>query len=384
MNRATLSYRSLGQICTKITDGTHQTPVYQDEGVVFISAKNIKNGQLDFADKKYISKQEHNFLTKSNKPTFGDLLLTKSGSLGDAVVIPELDFEFSIFESLALLKPKSENVDSHYLHQYLRSPAAAKYFQAITTGLAVKHLHLGDLRKLKVYLPPLRGQKEIAKLLSTWDSAIDRAERLIAAKEHYYTHECFRLISQEGHQHPYTLLANIATIWKGQQLNKDAMVDEGEYYVLNGGIGSSGNTTSWNCEANTVTISEGGNSCGFVNFNHNNFWCGGHCYALKNLRADVNAYYLFHYLKGRQQQIMALRVGSGLPNIQKADIEAFPVILPNLGKQVAIARYLNTLREEIAGLEIYAEKLRTQKRGLMQKLLTGQWRVNVSKEATHG
>ncbi len=87
--------------------------------------------------------------------------------------------------------------------------------------------------------------------------------------------------------------------------------------------------------------------------------------------------YLYHYLKGRQNQLMALRVGSGLPNIQKADIESVSVLLPDITKQAAIARYLNVLREEIASLSAYAEMLKIQKRGLMQKLLTGQWRVKV-------
>jgi type I restriction enzyme S subunit len=173
-------------------------------------------------------------------------------------------------------------------------------------------------------------------------------------------------------------VADIATVWKGQQLNRDAMVENGTYYALNGGINPSGRTMEWNCDANTITVSEGGNSCGFVSYNCENFWCGGHCYALMNLAKDVDVHYLFHYLKGRQARLMALRVGSGLPNIQKSDIEAFPVILPSLDRQAAIARYLNTLREEISTLGAYVEKLKKQKRGLMQKLLTGQWRVKAA------
>lgn len=393
------SHRFLAQVCTRITDGTHQTPNYQDQGVIFISAKNIKDGQLDFADSKYITPEEHEFLTKSAKPTPGDLLLTKSGSLGDVAVIPELDFEFSIFESLALLKPCGDLVDSNYLYHYIRSSEAARHFHGITTGLAVKHLHLGDLRKLKVFLPPLERQREIAEQLSTWDTAIQKIEQLIAAKERHYSHELSRLISggQCAHAHVGTFaeevpvrgrggkwrtvsLSDIATVRKGQQLNKDAMVKDGVYYVLNGGIKPSGRTTQWNYEAGTITVSEGGNSCGFVSYNREQFWCGGHCYALTKLAKDVAAPYLFHYLKGKQTRIMALRVGSGLPNIQKSDIEAFPVVLPDLVTQTAIARYLNALREEIDLLGQSVTALKTQKRGLMQKLLTGQWRLPIPEE----
>ena len=393
------SYRFLAQLCTRITDGTHQTPNYQDQGVIFISAKNIKDGQLDFADRKYITREEHEFLTKSAKPIPGDLLLTKSGSLGDVALIPELDFEFSIFESLALLKPRRDLVDSNYLYQYIRSPEAARHFHGITTGLAVKHLHLGDLRKLKVFLPPLKRQREIAEQLSTWDTAIQKTEQLIAAKERHYSHELSGLISRGQHPHAHVgalaeevsdrnrggqwrivALSDIATVWKGQQLNKDAMVEDGTYYALNGGIKPSGRTTEWNCEVDTITVSEGGNSCGFVSYNRENFWCGGHCYALKKLARDVDALYLFHYLKGKQTRLMALRVGSGLPNIQKSDIEVFPVILPDLATQTAIARYLNAMREEIDLLGQSVAALKTQKRGLVQKLLTGEWRLLVPAE----
>ena len=83
---------------------------------------------------------------------------------------------------------------------------------------------------------------------------------------------------------------------------------------------------------------------------------------------------------------MALRVGSGLPNIQKSDIEAFPVVLPDLATQTAIARYLDALREEIDLLGQSVAALKTQKRGLMQKLLTGQWRLPIpesAEETTH-
>jgi type I restriction enzyme S subunit len=181
-------------------------------------------------------------------------------------------------------------------------------------------------------------------------------------------------------------------VWKGQQLNKDSMVEGGAYYALNGGIKPSGRTTEWNCEAHTITISSGGNSCGFVRFNTEKFWCGGDCFALKKLSSAVSGSYLFHYLKSQQHRIMTLRTGSGIPHVYRSDIEAFPISLPDIATQTAIARYLNTLREELDLLNQSVSELKTQKRGLMQKLLTGQWRLNTenlnstdpAQEITHG
>lgn len=135
------------------------------------------------------------------------------------------------------------------------------------------------------------------------------------------------------------------------------------------------NPNDWNTEAGTITISEGGNSCGYVNFNIEKFWSGGHCYALLNLNEAIDSYYLFFYLKMYQVRLMKLRVGSGLPNIQKKDIDKFLITLPSLEEQQQIANTLFTVQQEINLLKQLAENYKKQKRGLMQKMLTGIWRI---------
>ena len=91
-------------------------------------------------------------------------------------------------------------------------------------------------------------------------------------------------------------LSQIAKITKGQQLNKTCLFSHGDYYVLNGGIEPSGYYDKWNTEANTISISEGGNSCGYVNYNSERFWSGGHCYSLSKIN-DISTECLFHILK---------------------------------------------------------------------------------------
>lgn len=298
------------------------------------------------------------------------------------------------------IRPK-EGINKRWLYYALSEVTAEIESKAHGFKTSLVHVRKADITRARISLPDKHEQEAVASALGCWDTAIQKTEQLIAAKERHYSHELSRLISRGQHPHGHVgtvaeeisarnrggawrtaALSDIATIWKGQQLNKDVMVEDGAYYALNGGIKPSGRTTEWNCEADTITISEGGNSCGFVSYNREPFWCGGHCYALKKLAKDVDAHYLFHYLKGKQTRVMALRVGSGLPNIQKSDIEAFSVVLPDLATQAAIARYLNALREEISTLGVYVEKIKEQKRGLMQKLLTGQWRVKASEVET--
>jgi type I restriction enzyme S subunit len=138
---------------------------------------------------------------------------------------------------------------------------------------------------------------------------------------------------------------------------------------MNGGITSSGFYHSYNTEANTISISEGGNSCGYVQYNDVPFWSGGHCYTLENIEKDIDDRYLFHYLKANESQIMALRrIGSGLPNIQKKDLSHFYVPLPPLLSQKKIANALYKIATKME-LEKFAMLVyQKQRRYLLQNL----------------
>ena len=133
-------------------------------------------------------------------------------------------------------------------------------------------------------------------------------------------------------------LGEIANIQKGQQLGKAEMSSTGTYYVLNGGMEASGFTNQYNTLANTISISEGGNSCGYVSLNLEHFWSGGHNYTLQNLK--INTIFLYQWLKRQEKRIMALRVGSGLPNIQKSSLQDVYVKYSTTTEQQAIALFL--------------------------------------------
>ena len=143
-------------------------------------------------------------------------------------------------------------------------------------------------------------------------------------------------------------LGDIADIVKGKQVNATELTEKGDYYVMNGGITPSGYYSSYNTEAETISISEGGNSCGYVQYNVSRFWSGGHCYTLtiKN-EEEVSNLYLYHFLKWREKDIMALRIGSGLPNIQKKDLMVFPVQLANASNQLSIVALLDSTEKKI-------------------------------------
>jgi len=165
-------------------------------------------------------------------------------------------------------------------------------------------------------------------------------------------------------------LGNLVLIKKGEQLNRLALGNSGKYPSLSGGINPSGYTDKWNTEANTITISEGGNSCGYINFNTEKFWCGGHCYALLNFQKNINQSFLYQVLKFNQDKIMKLRVGSGLPNIQKRSIMEFMLLIPPIKEQQKIAEILETVDKDIEKTQEIIDTTEKLKQGLMRRLFT--------------
>ena len=138
--------------------------------------------------------------------------------------------------------------------------------------------------------------------------------------------------------------------------------------MLNGGIYPSGYLEQYNTPAGTISISEGGNSCGYVQFNGEPFWCGGHCYTLEATEKGCNYLYLYHYLKFRQDDIMALRIGSGLPNIQKKDLARLDVVLPEKAAQDRLVGMFQSVDRKIETEELVLLKLLMQKRFFLSKM----------------
>ncbi len=161
---------SLSEVCKKITDGTHKTPQYQDEGVTFISAKNIIDGRLDFSDIKYISVREYQEIQRRCQVERGDILLTKSGSLGMTAMV-ENDEPLGLFESLAILKYDRVLLNGIFLCYQMQSDEVQRRLMANIKGVAIKHLHLNVIAATKVFIPPLELQQRFADFVTQVDKS---------------------------------------------------------------------------------------------------------------------------------------------------------------------------------------------------------------------
>ena len=261
----------------------------------------------------------------------------------------------------------NELCNPEFLYYLLHTEKFVNNVLVRCTGTSYPAINSNDLKKIKVKIPNLTIQNKIENILISIDEKIELLEKKIVLLQEFdlsIKNKIFNNLKNNS----LVKLNNICLIKKGEQLNKSDMIEDGEYYVLNGGKEPSGYTNSWNVQENTITISEGGNSCGFVYFNSEKFYCGGHCYYLTLTQEDFDLNYLFNYLKYIEPKIMRLRVGSGLPNIQKGDIENINILKLNYNNQKEIGRFFDLINQKISLTLKEKEELEIFKKGLLQKM----------------
>ena len=236
----------------------------------------------------------------------------------------------------------------------------------VAQGVSVVHLYGEHLKGVKTINPCLTEQKKIASLLTLLDKRIATQNKIIEDLKKLKSAISERLFkSLKG---SIVLLSDICNIVKGKQINGENLSDSGNYYVMNGGTEPSGYYDDYNVEANTISISEGGNSCGYVQFNTSPFWSGGHCYSIQNIADNVDNMYLYHYLKSNEDAIMKLRIGSGLPNIQKKDLAMFKIIVPKIERQITISTFLSSLERKVEIEERIQNAILKEKLYLLQQM----------------
>ena len=170
-NKFGYEINTLQDVCEQIKDGTHQTPTYTDDsvnGYKFLSSKDVTTGKIDWAHLKYIPEELHNELYARIAPRKGDILLAKNGTTGIAAIV-DRDEIFDIYVSLALLRPIEMN--SVYLWAAINSVETKQQFDSSLKGIGVPNLHLGEIKKAQIIVPPKEEQKRFAAFVEQTDKS---------------------------------------------------------------------------------------------------------------------------------------------------------------------------------------------------------------------
>ena len=143
-----------------ITDGTHKTPTYSNEGFIFLSSKNVTSGKIDWEDIMYIPQWLHDELYKRIAPKKDDILLAKNGTTGVAAIVDK-DEIFDIYVSLALIRPDKRKILPRYLLHAINSEPSKKFFDSHLKGIGVPNLHLTHIRETPINVPSFAQQQYI-------------------------------------------------------------------------------------------------------------------------------------------------------------------------------------------------------------------------------
>ena len=151
----------------------------------------------------------------------------------------------------------------------------------------------------------------------------------------------------------------VCKVHTGSQLNRADMLENGKYPVVNGGREFSGYTDSFNERANNITISQGGESAGYVNWIINDFWAGAHCYVVE----DSNFFdkrFLYHTLKNKERDIQISKQGAGIPGLNRETLYKQVIPIPSLSEQKRIVSILDTFTSSIDNLKQQIAQRRKQ------------------------
>ena len=173
------SYR-LEDLCEFITDGTHQTPEYCDEGgFLFLSSKDVTSRKIDWDNAKHIPANLHKKLYARLKPQRNDILLAKNGTTGVAALVDRDEF-FDVYVSLAVLRPKPI-IYPPFLLYAVNSPIAKRQFDAGLKGIGVPNLHLSVIRGTQINVPSFDKQRKMVNILDKVAAIIDAWQQQFSA-----------------------------------------------------------------------------------------------------------------------------------------------------------------------------------------------------------
>tara|TARA_R110002124_G_scaffold169108_1_gene336651 strand:+ start:1386 stop:2753 length:1368 start_codon:yes stop_codon:yes gene_type:complete len=169
-------------LAAPVTDGPHTTPEFLDDGVPFLSVDGIQDGKLYFEGCRYVSFEDHKEFSKKAAPKYNDLLMGKAASIGKIARVTE-NIEFSIWSPLALIRVNEGQCSPEFLEFCLKSSELQHQVLLASNSNTQLNIGMKDIPKLRIPLPAVQEQTQIARFLdhetARIDALIEEQQRLI-------------------------------------------------------------------------------------------------------------------------------------------------------------------------------------------------------------
>ena len=220
---------ALGEICNKITDGSHNPPAGIDySSFRMISSQNIFNDKLILNDIRFLNEEDFWKENRRTDVSQGDLLLTIVGAIGRCYVVKNEDLPFTCQRSVAVLKLHKTNVIPEYVHECIVN--INSYLETQANGAAQKGLYLKQIAKIQIPLPPLSIQRRIVEILDKFTSLVSSLDSEIALRQKQYEYYRNKLLSfEEGDEGvEWKKLGDVGNVYMCKRIMKAQTDSEGE------------------------------------------------------------------------------------------------------------------------------------------------------------
>jgi len=377
----------LRELCSiEITDGTHKTPTYSEEGYIFLSSKNVTTGKINWKDVMYIPEELHNELYKRIAPQKDDILLAKNGTTGVAAIVDRNEI-FDIYVSLALIRPNKEKVLPRYLLHAINSEPSKKFFNEHLKGIGVPNLHLTHIRETPISILDFSKQKEIVEKLDKVDELISCRKKQLSKLDELVK---ARFVEMFGNPVKNDMG------WESKPLNEvcdgigdglhgtPVYDDNGEYPFINGNnlidgkivITSSTKTVSEetykkhfiDISTNAILISINGTLGKLAFYNGEKVMLGkSACYC--NLKKNINKVFVYGIMKSDSfaEFLENSSTKSTIKNVGLKAMREYKLILPPTELQNQFAAFVEQTEKTKAEVQKSLDELEILKKSLMQK-----------------
>ncbi len=412
-NKTKYKLTSIGQIpydwnCAKYTDVAELRHGYQfrdydfvDEGIPVIKIGNLKSGgdiyfdNVTYIDEKRLGEFNAIQLVK------GDLLMALSGATIGKVAIIKDDYGPLLQNyRVGAFIPDEKIYNKRFLYYVIQSRYVQSRVENLLNQAAQPNIGKGDFDKIFIPVPPMEEQVKIAQILSTWDTAIENLEQLIAKKERTKKALMQQLLTGKKGFKKYrkVCFTDVAELKHGYQFRDYDFTESGIPVIKIGNLTSGGDLKLDNLsyisdskldsfkqfliEKGDILMALSGATIGkvsYVDFPIDTMLQNYRVGSFKPLHDKIDRMYLYYILQSNyvQLRVLALMNTGAQPNIGIADFDKIFFPLPEILEQKQIASLLTSCDKEIKLLSGQLLHYKNQKQGLMQQLLTGKIRVKV-------
>jgi len=393
----------LGEKATKVGSGitpTGGSKVYRNEGHPFIRSQNVGWGNLLLDDIVFIDDSTHETFQATEIETEDVLLNITGASIGRSAITDERVLGGNVNQHVCIIRTNQEQLFPRFLNLFLLSRVGQKQIDSFQAGGNRQGLNFGQIRSMQIPLPTLAEQRAIAAALSDADALIESLDQLIAKKRQVKQGAMQELLRPKETDR-ICLLEEVSSLkgrigWQGLK-QTEFTTNEDEPFLITG-MNFKDGAIRWNevyhvseeryeiakdiqLRTGDVLMTKDGTIGKVLYIDEipppGKASLNSHLLLFRPLRESYHPKYLYYQLSSRRftDFIELSKSGTTFFGISQASVGKYPVLLPPIEEQTAIAAILSDMDAEIAALEARLVKAQQVKQGMMQMLLTGKIRL---------